>query len=541
MVYNEKINKFISVCGVEFDSHTEEERHLNAPCSACLKIFDGEREKQILAKFIFDESQLRQEKMFSQCRINGVFAYGLLLPKTQEIHDKKGKFVRDEQVFSPVLVSADGKLHEVSYEFEAQAKIKFPFLPATYPQRWSLQAISRFLQGVNAPVDGKSLLFDIKTAYEKYLFFTGENWYYTHSFWDMATYFFSEFQYFPLMELRGLKGTAKTKVMTMSRLFSFNAGDEWTNPSPSTLFREVAEKRISVYYDEAESLFKPVGGKLVQDERAEALNSGYKFSGGVPRQEKLGDKFHTIFYPTYSPKMLGSINGLYGATEDRAIIHIMQKAPKGDARKNREPDFSAPEWQAIRDRLYLFGLQNADLVREAYDSLQVPGLDGRELNLWKPLLAVAYVIDRAIFQQIATFAVCQAELKQISNIAEDSLEYRLLKILKQILDANSGRVLFSELKTAWLAQFGTENAPHEKTISTTLDRLGFRDFKKHFAGGNGYFLANADFEAICLTVAPSLLPEIKELSSFHSFPSLSRDKGGNEEMKQTEGNEASSS
>ena len=113
----------------------------------------------------------------------------------------------------------------------------------------------------------------IKEIYEKYLYYNNKTWYAIHALWDMGTYFFLLLKAYPLLELRGIRGSAKTKTMGISSSITFNATDIMINPSESALFRETNEKRPTKYIDEAEKLFKVEKGKVIPDTRAELINS----------------------------------------------------------------------------------------------------------------------------------------------------------------------------------------------------------------------------------------------------------------------------
>ncbi|MBU0460776.1 MAG: hypothetical protein KJ771_08290, partial [Nanoarchaeota archaeon] len=243
--------------------------------------------------------------------------------------------------------------------------------------------------------------------------FSNDNWYSIHTLWDIGTYFYSLFVYYPLFELRGLKATGKTKIMSISRQFTFNATEEMTNPSEATLFRITHEQRPTKYVDEAEKLYTVYKGKVEADPRAELINSGYKYTGTVPRQEKMGNKYLTIYYKTYSPTMIGSINGLYGATEDRAIVHVTVKPLGKDKRGSIEPNDKNGKWQEIRDELYLFSLQNWKLIKAKYDDFQLKTkLTNRDLWLWKPLFVLANMVEPKLFEEIKTFAESLNDIKK---------------------------------------------------------------------------------------------------------------------------------
>ncbi|MCX6772820.1 MAG: hypothetical protein NTV88_03570, partial [Candidatus Micrarchaeota archaeon] len=495
---------------------------------------DGDLE---IKRFIFDEERVNRKSIFPVGLIDETYYIGLLLPRDKDIYDKDGNFIRTIQVNAPALITSKSELLPVGEELLTKYRMGIDGLPAEYPLRWTLLSIFTYLKGEAPTAKGFEIFTQIRKQYEEYLYFADNEWYDIHALWDIGTYCFILFFYYPIFELRGLKGTAKNKIFAVSRGFTFNATDEMTNPSEATLFRDTAERRPAKYIDEAEKLFTVQNGNVEGDSRTELINASYKYTGTVPRMEKIGGRYVKISYSVYSPTMLASINGLYGATEDRAIIHITTKAPQGDKRSDMEPNPKDPIYSDVRDSLYIFTLQNAALIKKTYDELKVDGLSARELFLWKPLFAIAKVIDKKLFERVHVFAKRQADIKALDSITEDSQEWRMMKITAQIL-RNENIVLLVEVVKRYKLQFGEQYAPHSKTIAKHLDRIGFRQYKNHYEEGNGYEIPRPLFAQIVQSVAPSLYAsESAIFASFTSAGSATRDKTTQTALKETEGNE----
>jgi hypothetical protein len=341
----------------------------------------------------------------------------------------------------------------------------------------------------------------VKAAYEEYLYCT-ESWYAVHACWDVATYFFNLFPAFPYLELRGVKQSGKSKVMKVSRLVSFNGSPILTSPSEATLFRMVHAQRPTLYIDEAENLFQIKNGKVDHDGRIEVINSGYTADGKVPRVEYLGKKFITVVYSAYCPKMLASINGLHGATESRAIVHIMTRAPDKDTRGQNEPNPHDKRWQALRDELLNFTLSHWKDVLAAYDAAtHGTNLRKRDLQLWRPLLAVAALIGADVRDELLRVATQQAAINRGEEFGTETWEFALLQRTYQLLRGGTRIILFRDLRDAITG----EKQPSVKAIRSIMDRLGLRDFWIHTEDGNGYrFESIKDFETMIAPIAPHL-------------------------------------
>jgi hypothetical protein len=477
---------------------------------------------KLMDKFIFDESKVIKKAHFPFPEFNKIKCFGVFLPKEYEINDKNGKFLRYKQKSSPVLIGSDRKIYEISEQFEEKYLVSINEIPNgdVYPKRWGLNSIKRFLEDKDYVVNPEDILKKIKKIYEDNIYFTNKNWYSIHALWDMGTYFYSLFKYYPLLELRGLKRTGKTKIMTTSRQFTFNATEEMTNPSEATLFRLTHEQRPTKYIDEAEKLYTTIRGKAEPDARAELINSGYKYTGNVPRQEKQGNKFATIYYKTYSPTMIGSINGLYGATEDRAIIHVTVKPTKNDKRGEKELSENNPLLPEIRNELYVFALQNWKEILKTYDEFNTKfetELSDRDFWLWKPILTLAYFIDDKLFDEILEFAEKLTNIKIIDNFTEGSTEYEILRFTYDLLKLGHSPIYLSSISEKWNNEF----KPNNKTIATHLDRMGFMEFKTRMRDGTAYNIHKEYFEIILSTICPKMLDS-------SSLPSLASQ---NEENK----------
>ena len=487
--------------------------------------------------YIFDKNKILRDLIFPQGQMDGIDYFCFLIPRNKDIYDNDGNFVKKAQVECPAMITSDHQLLSIGVELEQRYRVRMSLLPTVYPLRWSLASIYRFIQEKRGPNDGLKIFKIIRGEYVKYLYFASDAWYDVRALWDMGTYFFTSFYFYPIAELRGMKGTAKNKIFAISRGFSFNATEEMTNPSEATLFHETAERRPTKYIDEAERLFIIQNGKVMADPRADLLNASYKYTGSVPRMEKVGNKYVMISYSVYSPTMVGSINGLYGATEDRALIQTTTKAPQGDKRANLEPNPNDPVFSETRDKLYQFALESAPKMREIYGSLEIEGIEARELFLWKPLLTLAKLLDADLFDRVLTFAKNEAKIKSLDSVVEDSQEWRLLTIAMQILMTDA-RILVKDIVERWKVRHGEAYAPHNKTVVRLMDGFGFRSYRQRFEDGTGYTIPKSMFAQVVQTTSPNLYSTNHNIfDSFLSASSAERDKSKQTELNETEGNE----
>ena len=465
----------------------------------------------ISGKFIFDKNKIVQPTIFSCHKIGDSFGYGFLLPKEIPIIDKKtNSIIGRRQIRSPAVITSDRELIEPNGETENRFKIKYIAIPNELELRIDLETINAFLSNKNNSFSGEEIFNEIKTnGYKRFIFFQNELWYDVHSLWDIATYFFQLFNTFPIMELRGVSGSAKSKTMGVSRLFTLNPTSIMVNPSEASLFRVTHSKRPTKYIDEAEKLFMYIGGQWQSSPIVELINGSYTKGSSVPRLEKQDNDYKVIYYQCYSPAMIGSIAGLRDATETRAITHIMTKAPDRDKRGELEIEDFLDEkiYQDIRNKLYLFALENWKNVEETYKSLNVETLKKRDFQIWKPLLTIAKIINDDLYNRVLDFAIKVSEQRKQDFIPEGSFDYELLGILKENLDKGETLIYIKAITDKF--NQNKEKKIANKTISGHLDKLGFKEFREKNRYGSHLNLTKDVYENI---VAP-LIPDFSSYSS----------------------------
>lgn len=492
------------------------------------------KENHDLKTFIFEKDQIIQNRVFSSDLLSkDIFAFGIKLPRMEDIRDKKGNILGQHQVWRPVIITSDKRGLVVSKWMETEYKISYDCIPEEMPLRWELKDIDEYLHKDGKKIDGLKLFQRIKNEYDYYNYYREKCWYNINTLWDMATYFHQLFASFPLKEERGLKETGKTKTMAVSNKITLNATEIMTNPSEATLFRLTEDLRPTKYIDEAESLFKFTPRGIEPDNRVELINSSFSRNGAVPRQEKLNGVYVTKWYHVYSPTRISSINGLYGATESRALTQIHTKAPDKEVKGERDPenDINLPKWHEIRNECYLFALQNWKVVQEAYLSDIPTKLKKRDLQLWKPLIALACVIDKEkLLPDILSFAEKMARQKKIDALAEGTFDYKVLDCLnKVILESTSDRIYVNAIRNKFNDLYPTikkngdvevKDVGFNKTISTKLDKIGFKEVKDKDDKGAYYQITKSIFDEI-------VSPITSDFSSNSSNSSEKEDKNYN--------------
>ena len=465
--------------------------------------------------YIWDENKVIKSKGFPIDLHKDLFYYGLLLPKTIDQTDGKGKVYGKTQVTNPCLITSKGDILEVNERTKEDLNISFDNIPTYLPHRWKLEKIHDYLTGKSKKINGNELLKKISKQYKKYLAIMNEVWYDVYSVWDIGTYLYVIFEAYPLIENRGIAGSGKTKSMVVSSLISFNGGQIMVNPSESTLFRETEEIRGTKYFDEAEKLwvYNKSTRQYEGDVRTELINASYTKDAKVPRQEKIGNKFVTKWYSPYSPTQLSSINGLFGATEQRAITRITTKSPNDDPRGEKDPSEERynPIWEEIRDECYIFALQNWKEIKKNYNEFPKDcGLKRRDLQIWKPLLSIMKFISETEYQKILNFAVRLCKRKIDDLIPESSFDYMCLNALKETIESTqSDKIYVNAIKVNYCAlkndDQGLKDMYLNRNISNHLDKLGFKEFRNRDMKASYFSIDESIFNEIVSPICPELV------------------------------------
>jgi len=212
--------------------------------------------------------------------------------------------------------------------------------------------------------------------------------------WALATWCYRAFRIFPYLSIRSSeKRCGKSRLLGLLARVCFNSSPVTAHPTEAQLYRSAARTGGVQLFDEVETLR---GDKDRFDALISVLNVGFECGGVVTRLEKRGDRFVEEPYEVYAPRVLAGITGLKDTLEDRALPLFMLRKRRNEpvARLNRATDAEA---QALRDACALACLTRIGDILSAYDltpaALEREAIDDRAVDLWGPLLSVAFVAD----------------------------------------------------------------------------------------------------------------------------------------------------
>ena len=249
--------------------------------------------------------------------------------------------------------------------------------------RYSTNVIKGF---VNGTLTGEMVFAfrRIHTLLMRNVDFPDEN---THVFlacWIIGTYLYPIFNYYPYIHFTGTKNVGKSKTMKLMSCICFN-GIMSVSITAASQFRIIEAFRPTLFMDETEDL----NDKGFSDKRA-LLLGGYEAGSSVLRTEKEKDGLRVKRMGNYGPRAFASIQGLEDTLASRTVQITMQRSFKPEI-KEKEVNLNDPDFQEIRDALFLVAMTYAPAIKKIYEEITPPEtveFGDREFNLFKPILAV---------------------------------------------------------------------------------------------------------------------------------------------------------
>jgi hypothetical protein len=264
----------------------------------------------------------------------------------------------------------------------------------------------------------------------------------------VATYYALVFTAFPQLVIVGSRASGKTRAGLTLTLAS-HRGFVVTNPSEASLYRLAEGIGATMYVDDEVG----PGEKMI--------HVSYKRGVSVVRVEKGRDgRFRIYLYETYCPVILGLKDLPREDPLSRAIVIQMEKMkdPNPDKRDPTPADFAS-----LREELYLAELCEWPRVRDTYRELakraEELGLEGRDFEVWGPILAIAKLVGEGVFKQVREFALENIEEKREELYVR---EREVLAGLERLLLYRLEDLARGELEGWWKS--GGEQPPSEPEL-----------------------------------------------------------------------------
>jgi hypothetical protein len=330
-----------------------------------------------------------------------------------------------------VFVCSNRKLEKAIWTDDSASKLQ----PA---------CVERFLSG-GARVEGGKLLSRCQELLRSYVHVNDERLYSLLAVWSIATYFYPLFSHFGYLFLHSrFPRSGKTRVEEVLSHVCFEATLPLNAPTVPTL-RDTAAEGHTLVLDTLER-WKEKNSEAY-GAAMELLDAGFRNGGTVAKMVAAGDgKWRREMFPVYAPYVLAAIakDSLTDTALDRSFAIEMHRKPTTIKKQKYSFHRCEMECEPLRDDLYRWALENARALAATYESAELEGeVDALELNdraadIWKPLLAVARVLqsDEA-WPQLTSLAV---EMCRDPEAAERARIGAIARALRKLVNGDGAAV-----------------------------------------------------------------------------------------------------
>jgi len=357
----------------------------------------------------------------------------------------------------------------------------------------------------------------IINAHKHYLDWKGDE-IVLQSIWDLATYTYKAFNSFPYRFITAMKGSGKTRLLKLTEALAWQ-GKLTTGMSDSSLFRAAAENTL--IFDESEAI-----GKKEKSSQRLILNSGYKKGAKIIlTQEKVtkeGKRYEPKEFDVYSPKMIANIWGIEEVLGDRCISSILEKSNNPSQTKLIEDFDTNPYFAEIKRTLEAISvgwcsvvlvnkciekwnsyittkytpthtthntllyttIHNLNITEEEqlfFDKIDAINLDGRNLELFFPLLITAQFLGDDILNNLLRIAKEKIHEKKEDDyyVSKDVAVYDFVSRQESSIGLQSITDLFLAFKSFYeTADEGTGEVYNVISFGKAITRLNLALDKK---------------------------------------------------------------
>jgi putative DNA primase/helicase len=275
------------------------------------------------------------------------------------------------------------------------------------------------------PVDGALLVEDIAATIRRFVF-VDKSAIHAITLWIVFSYLVEDFNIAPRLDINS--PVMRCGKSTLVELLKWLARRTLacSNISPAAVFRTIDLAKPTLLVDEFDSF----GG--LSEELRNILNSGHKRSSAFVIRV-VGDDLEPRKFSTFAAIATAMIGRLPATLYDRSIqIHMRRKLRAEKVERLDEPrKRNFEQLQELARRIARWTQDNRDRITQTVSA--IPGaLDSREVDNWRPLLAIADVVGSGWPELARTAAV---ELSGADAAADETLGVLLLGDLRDLFEA----------------------------------------------------------------------------------------------------------
>jgi hypothetical protein len=394
-------------------------------------------------------------------------------------------------------------LIDVTQEGESFNRVIHSIPPRTQP--------TRGFHELDNPHNWSDIYLSLSETIKEYVFFLNEGDYNVTTLAAMASYFPEVFNSYPYIDYSAAEINCGKSTATKAGTLASRYGLVVSSTSAASLYRDPWNSTFGI--DEVDNQLQD------RDTRAillSVLNSGY--AKGYPASRVNPDTGEVELFECFGLKFLSRVGNIPESIKNRCITINMIRSP--DTLKDID---ECDPFVDIRDQLYFKRLNNQDEAAAMYYDVKATcGLKNRDRQLWSPLLTMAKLVSKSVYE--ATLQYAKEYSQQRENMNDDPIVRALVEIClrPEYLGYEVPTVnIRDELQTI-LIQEGIFSDDSKKfstrTIHGYFDSLGLLRSKKRTDGYVHYIIEKQRLENWArIYHIEGYTPENTSLSSFPPF------------------------
>ena len=289
-------------------------------------------------------------------------------------------------------------------------KAKWLDISKTCSRQMLLSSLEFFEKGEIKFPSKKEVFEKTLGGISKYWWYPDERYYTLVVCWAIGTYFHPIFNYYPILNAQGERGTGKTTLLEILKMICWNPTDLEAALREAPLFRTIQDSRPTYLMDITKLNQKSKNYTDVVD----VCEAGTEKGHSVKRINK--ETGEPLIFHVYGPKAIASRHELPFTA--KCIRIITEKASNKNYGKIRHALEQDSIWEDAVGLCIRAAIKYWPEVVKAYTELQpTEKLYGRMFNYWAPLLAICKVFAEDKFKELLTLA----EEYALTETVEDTL------------------------------------------------------------------------------------------------------------------------
>ena len=361
--------------------------------------------------------------------------------------------------------------------------------PDLLEPRWGSQSIQAFLSGVKPP-SAAEVHQQIRQYLQKYMGLPHPAEYDLLALWIMGTYLKPLFKCYPILFFNAPYESGKSRCLEAIAQLAFN-GKWFGEISPAGFRRYSANIKPTFCLDELTEVGLKNDSPLIS-----ILLNAYNSSETVLAASGRGRSRQAELFKVTSAVAIGNVQEIKNqALGSRTLVIRTEYDPS--FKNTNLPAVDDPEPGQIRDGLYGWFLGNWQSVKERYRTYPaIPALSAREMDSYKPLLAIAVTAAPEVVEAVTEWAITVKERRTMFKKAIDD-RFDLLFFLKTELDAKGLAEEFPIISNKELADaFCHKNRLHlnYRRFMEMVNALQVVTDIKNRSGSKYYVLSRTEIE-----------------------------------------------